>query len=380
MLCLATTFSLAGPANMAPSSQPSGGSNNKLFRTPNDVHRLVTHVFPKPGLGTMPAAATTNPEKHDSQPATFISPVVCTLFPFNDLLPSWNIDVPIGAGFYVEIRVGREGGDFWTPFYYLGGWGKFTAPRHRTLKDSNGQINIDYFQSSNAFDRIQYRVTFFANDPNEPPTLRRFSLAYSNTLNDPRVAERFREVVDPGPKGKWVRRLPVPFRSQNWESDELRPLVCSPTSLAMVLEYWGAKVPTVDVCRTVYDPEYHLYGNWWRAIQGAWTYGVPGDLERFGHWNAVKRRIAEGRPIVASTRADKGDLRHAPNYASSEGHLLVIAGFDPDGSVLINDPAMRTPERGLCKYHPDDVEKIWFDHGGVGYVLSPPEKGPSAGR
>jgi len=40
--------------------------------------------------------------------------------------------------------------------------------------------------------------------------------------------------------------------------------------------------------------------------------------------------------------------------------------------VLINDPAKRKVEDGLCKYHPEDMEKIWFDRGGVGYVLLPP--------
>jgi PAS domain-containing protein len=42
---------------------------------------------------------------------------------------------------------------------------------------------------------------------------------------------------------------------------------------------------------------------------------------------------------------------------------------DADGNVLVNDPAIRSAEKGMTRFHPDDVEKIWLAHGGVGYVL-----------
>ncbi len=346
-------------AAVEPVTRPANSTSaNWLRRTPNDVHRLIVDT-PVPG-GT--AAC---PRAHTSR-------IIDTEFPFNDLVPSWNIDVPDGAGFHVEIRLGRRTGDFWTPYYYLGGCGKFTPPDKPTLKDENGLIVCDYFQSINRFDRIQYRVTFFAPDPARPVVLRRFGLAYSNTLNDAALAAKHRKAVDPGPKDGWARRLPVPFRSQNWESDDIRGKICSPTSLAMVLEYWGVKRTTLEVCAAVYDPDHRMYGNWWRNVQGAWTFGVPGYIERFGDWNAVKRHIAEGRPVIASTRAEKGQLRHAPDYQSREGHLIVVTGFDADGTVLINDPAKRKPEDGIGRYHPDDMEKIWFDRGGVGYVLLGP--------
>ncbi len=379
VLAVVPSETVAPPAS-APASQvaeTTGG--NRLFRTPNDVHTLLMETFPDVcSAGAAHAPAEAVQKRASSTNRVYTSRVLRTPFPFNDLVPSWNVDVPPGAGFAVEIRVGRDQGDFWTPYYYLGRWGEAPKLEQKVVKDENGFINVDYFQSTARFDRLQYRFHFAASDPQRPAVLRRVAFACSNTLNDAELARKHRRTVDPGPKEQWVRRLPVPFRSQKWESEELRSQICSPTSVSMVLEYRGIKRPTTEVCATILDREYHMYGNWWRAVQGAYTYGLPGYVERFGDWNAVKRHIAAGQPIIASIRVRRGQLRNAP-YRQSDGHLLVITGFDDEGNVLINDPAASTPEQGITKYYREDMERIWMDRGGVGYILLPPPA-PQAAR
>ncbi len=335
-----------------------GGLGNKLFATPNDVHALFIED---------PVSFA------DTRPGLLTSRVIETDFPFNDLLPSWNVDVPPGGAFTVAIRVGRREGDFWTPYYFLGTWGRREPLKGKHLRDENGFINIDYFQSSKKFDRIQYRFHLEQGEGGQWPVPRRVALAYSNTLNDADLARKFRKPVDPGPKEKWARRLPIPFRSQRWEDAKIRGMICSPTSVSMVLEYRGVKRPTVEVCNTIYDPAYRMYGNWWRAVQGAYTYGIPGRIERFGDWNAVKRHIAAGQPIIASIRIKKGEMSHAPNR-ESDGHLMIIAGFDENGDVLVNDPAAQTVEQGVTTYKRADMDKVWLARGGVGYILLPAKR------
>ena len=370
------------PPASAPPLDQSNEPGNKLYRTPNDVHALLideaasdfeqghcANVSVRKGLGVV-LRTDTLAGKDESLPyqGVYTSRVIATEFPFNDVVPSWNVDVSPDDGFVVELRLGRAADGFWTPYYYFGTWGEADAPPSKIQHDENGDVDKDYFRSTNRFDRLQYRVRLFAVEGRERVILRRFAVAYSNTLNDADLARRFRRPVDPGPQDKWARRLPVPFRSQKWEASQVRGSICSPTSLSMVLEYYGVRLTTRNVYEVVYDPEFRLYGNWPRAVQTAHVLGVPGYLERFGDWNAVKRHIAAGRPVIASIRIEKGQLRNNPERQSN-GHLLVITGFDGSGGVYINDPAGATEEIGIVTHPIEDVEKIWFDHGGVGYVL-----------
>lgn len=368
---------------------------NKLFSTPNDVHALIldetaavfaegtnsgTVVVDDPPGVTLQIDAPVGGQAQPPHQGVHTSRVIAAEFPFNDVVPSWNVDCPRHAGFVVELRLGRGERGFWTPYYYLGRWGAAAAPTEKIQHDPNGDVDIDYFRSTHRFDRVQYRVRLFSSRRGPLPVLRRFGLACSNTLNDADLARRFRKPIDPGPQEKWARRLPVPFRSQKWEAREVRGSICSPTSVSMVLEYYGVRLPTSRVYEVVYDEEFKLYGNWARAVQTACHFGVPGYIERFGDWNAVKRHIAAGRPVIASIRIEKGQLRNAPHRESS-GHLLVITGFDGKGGVHINDPAGATREEGVVTHPLEDVEKIWFEHGGVGYVLlgQPLGNGAAAG-
>ena len=103
-----------------------------------------------------------------------------------------------------------------------------------------------------------------------------------------------------------------------------------------------------------------------------YSLGVPGYLARFSDWTDVERMIAAGQPLVISIRVhDEGGLRGAP-YRTTDGHLIVVTGFDAQGRVTVNDPAAVTPETGQLTYERFDLERAWMrTTGGTAYVLLP---------
>ncbi len=295
---------------------------------------------------------------------------------FNEAVVSWNVDTPLGTGFCVEVRVGRRFYDFWSPWLYIDGWGETLPEGERVTSFEEGRLDVDYFRSDQRFDRIQYRIRA-ANDGDQPADLhvRRVAVCVNDLTGIPPAMMRGTTPLRAVPPAEaWRRRLPVPFRTQATENQKMAGQNCSPTSVAMMLEYRGVNETNEDVAETCYDPVHEIYGNWPRAIQAAYTYGVPGYLDCFSDWDEIKNMIAAGQPLVMSIRAQKeGELTGA-YYDAIGGHLLVLVGFEDDDHIAVNDPAYRDPGKGQRTYLREDLENVWMRaRGGLAYVLLPRE-------
>lgn len=292
------------------------------------------------------------------------SAVIVPEIAFNEVLVSWNLDVPEGAGACVLVRVGRESIGEWSPWLYVGDWG--TPPSvERTVKSAQGRIDVDFFTSTQIFDRVQYRVVAAGG----PVRIARIGVCVSNTLGTAKIASNDRS-VRPEDRSAFTRRLAVPFNSQKTPDSTLAGRLCSPTSVSMVMAYYGVDRPVSEVAAKVYDAPNDIYGGWPRNIQAAYAMGVPGSLTRFNQWAEVEHLIAQQRPVIASIYARKGELPGAP-YDATEGHLIVITGFEGDEWVLVNDPAMSSASDGQIRLKRDDLARAWFiNTGGTAYVLT----------
>lgn len=366
--------------------QPPRRDHHQLIihETPADwgaaaARRAGVSVSPRGLLFTADLRRSGSPE---AQPTEHECSPIQPRHLFNEVLVSWNVAVPPGWGFTVEIRVGRGSGDSWTPYLHVGHGGE-VPDAERAVSCEEGCIDVDYFRSPERFDRAQYRLRAV------PPRRREASApgGTAGVLRVARIALCFSDRAGlsgsqpaplacpppspapaPPPAAAWMRRLPVPFRSQRAEDPALAGRICSPTSVAMVLAYHGVERPTAEIARDIYDRAHDIYGNWPRAVQTAFSLGVPGYLHRYSDWDAVKAEIARGQPLIISISAGEGELTGAP-YPSTSGHLLVLTGFDPRGDVCVNDPAAPSEEKGRTVYLRRELEKVWMGKGGTAYVL-----------
>jgi len=303
--------------------------------------------------------------------SAYESPVVEPELEFNEALLSWNVDVPDEATVRVELRVGRLAYDTWSPWLTLAQWGPGSFADEPLMKSEQGNIDKDYFRSTDWYDRLQYRLR--VTGTSQAVGIRRVGVCVSDTTGIPTALPRPKPVREPVEAAAWQRTLPVPFRSQRTDDPQMKHGICSPTSVGMVMEYRGVSQTNETIAQRAFDARHRIYGNWPMNVQAAYTFGVPGYVARFSDWDDVRAMIAAGNPLVISIVAKEGELHNAP-YKSTDGHLIVITGFADADHVTVNDPAARTARAGQRKYSTADLETVWMRaKGGTAYVLLPPQ-------
>jgi hypothetical protein len=167
--------------------------------------------------------------------------------------------------------------------------------------------------------------------------------------------------------GAGASRLRVLPRSQMEEAPEIRDRICSPTCVAMVLEFWGRPVSVPELAAEVFHEGLDRYGVWPAAIHAAARRGVAGYLLRFPDWASAAWCLAQGLPVIASIRFEPGELQGTP-IVRTDGHLVVLVGAEGD-HVLVNDPAGPSPSEVPRRYRREEFCRVWLERGGVGYVL-----------
>jgi hypothetical protein len=146
---------------------------------------------------------------------------------------------------------------------------------------------------------------------------------------------------------------------------------CSPTSLAMVMAFWGKRVSIPDeVVPGVYDSQYDGHGNWPFNTAYAGAHGFVAYVHRLPGFGALERWIAAGVPIIASVAYARSWLENAP-IDQTAGHLLVVRGFTSQGDVVVNDPAAPHDEEVPRVYRREQFRRAWLDRGGVVYIIHP---------
>lgn len=315
---------------------------------------------------------------------TWTSPWVTPGFGATALIPTWEATTPGRSLVRVEVRARGLDGTTGT-WDTVADWSRTgrAVPRtsYSSQSDDLGRLSVDTWYATSAVTSWQVRVRLMRpRGSSLAVSLERVGAVASADASAPRPTSR------PGPAVGTV--LPVPAYSQMVHTGHYPQwgnggeAWCSPTSIAMVLAHYGI-FPTprgitpahpdavVDhTAKMVFDHGYDGTGNWAFNTAYAATL-VAGDsyVTRMRDLREAEDHIAAGVPLVVSIAFGRDQLAGAP-ISTSNGHLLVVVGFEPDGDVVVNDPAGATNAEVRRVYDRAQFERLWIAaSGGTAYVI-----------
>src|SRR5258705_4383223 len=93
---------------------------------------------------------------------TWTSPERPAVRPFTELLPSYNPSCPPDTGLRLDVRTRDASSGGWSPWFYLGSWGRTLGKEQRETRNDVGAVNIDYLVLRRPADAYQVRVHFYS--------------------------------------------------------------------------------------------------------------------------------------------------------------------------------------------------------------------------
>jgi hypothetical protein len=320
------------------------------------------------------------------QSGSWTSDWIPVAFPFDELVASWNAETP--AATWIKLEMQARGAGRETKFFTMMTWASGDTDIHRTSTpgqgSADGDVTIDTFKRADGaplLDSYRLRVTLYQRSGSTAtPSVQMLAAM---------VSTPFKYEIPSAFDGSAID-LQVPQLSQEEHKGEFPQYDgggeawCSPTSTAMVLGALGASPsddelekfpgpdygdPQVDfAARYTYDWNYKGAGNWPANVAYATRFGLEGFVTRLRSLSEAQRFIGASIPLVASINGDLPGFL----FGKTNGHLLVIRGFDPKGDVIANDPAAKTNRDVRKTYGRADFERVWLGgSGGIVYVIYP---------
>ncbi len=290
------------------------------------------------------------------------------VFPWNELIVSWNASGPPGTTLTVEARAFDH--ERATRFYTLAHWSAEPGAGRTSVRpeqDADAAVDTDTLLVRRLMNAAQVRLTLRSTN-GATPRLKLLALSFLNSTLPARPEAPNRAA--------WGQVLAVPERSQlghpggsGW---------CSPTALSMLLGYWSAQlhrteldVPVPEAARQVHDVTYGGTGNW--AFNMAYAGGFDGMrawAARCDDFRRVEDWIVAGIPVALSVSFD---LLNGKEADQNNGHLIVVAGFTERGEVVVNDPWPNPKgENRVRKIFPrEQIIRAWQRSKQTVYLLQP---------
>ena len=317
---------------------------------------------------------------------------------FNDLIASWNTDTPKGTSVEIFGRayipeydgwVDREGKEYdgWTDWITWGEWSPFIArscpecmdghPR----KDSEEQNGWAYAYSftgggdSSLLIRGEYTAKAFqlkavlraVEEAEAMPVLRLLYATWKNTNDEnwwDACTYNEEPVVTPP-----AMLLETPAISQRKRDPDYGGVICSATSITMLMNGLGADILPEDTTLMNFDYGFGGNGNWSFTTAAAGAFGYESYVS-YSSFDAIRQEITKGYGVGLSVKYSKDPdgkhpyLENAP--CNVGGHLITIVGYYFNEDLgeyvyLSNDPAGNSDkEVAHREYRESQLSRAWY--------------------
>lgn len=250
---------------------------------------------------------------------------------FYQLVMSFNVLDLDEARVQFMVSIGNE--NQMSDWMTMGYW---ENNNHQSVTSQNNDfasVSIDTLTNKNVNDNTFIAVKFVVTPNGSTPKIKNISITTKPTkttkvaFNDTNLKEITLDV----PK---INQMSIPT---------IGNVICSPTSLAMILQYYEKDVTATSVADIVYDRRWKAYGNWTLNASYAAEHDLNGRVEFVNDTSVLRDYILAGVPLALSIKTTSmTELINSPQ-AYPAGHLIVIVGFkkvEDTWYAVVNDPAV----------------------------------------
>jgi hypothetical protein len=186
--------------------------------------------------------------------AVLTSAPLKALFPFDQLLLTAN--AALGPGDTLVCQAQVKTGSGWSPWFDFGSFDPAGGSASvRNQENPFGRMETDILILNAKARYLRYRIKLSAR-ADSTPCLRLVSAVYTDTALPYDEAAAVKRAADFKPV-----KLAIPRYSQMLAAVKYSKDICSPTSLAMVLSYFGIRTSPLDAAAMVIDNTENIYGN-----------------------------------------------------------------------------------------------------------------------
>lgn len=279
-------------------------------------------------------------------------------FVFDRLVLSVSAKLDKKAALLLQASV--KTADGWSPFYKLSYISQEYKKSFLEQKDTFAHTAIDELLIKKGASAFKYKITILGKAKID---LISVSVCKKGAKYDSVLAQDTLELKN--------FELDIkPLSQKEFEDKKLRNIICSATSVAMVLDYFGKLTSLKSVCTGVKDEQAGIFGNWPLNIAYASQQGLKGAVVHCASLAQAEGEILQARPLIVSIAFKNKALKNSPQ-TQTDGHLVVIAGFDEKGNPIVYDPAAPSAKTVRRVYDRKQFAAAWLKNKkGLAYAIA----------